>query len=117
MTAGRHPMTLDRTVDAAVGAATLALVLTVALGVTGPVRVFLALGFMTFAPGWAVLDHVRLAEGADRVALAVVTSLTICAVVALGTLWLEIWNPPVVFGAMALLTLGGIVLHLAEVGR
>ena len=50
---------------------TVALLLVTVFGARGVIREFLALGFVAFVPGWALLDHIELARGTGKVALAV----------------------------------------------
>jgi hypothetical protein len=76
-----------------------------ALGLEGPARVFLALAFVTFVPGWALLGHVPVVDGTARVALAVALSLTLCTAVTQALLWLRVWEPIGV-----LVALGGVSL-------
>ncbi len=73
----------------------------VALGVGGPPRILLALGFVTFVPGWAVLGHSRVVDGVSKIALAVAASLTICTATALAMAWLRSWHPFILFYALA----------------
>ena len=49
-------------VDVGAALVTAGLLAMVGLGLTGPVRVFLALGFVTFVPGWALLGLVTVFE-------------------------------------------------------
>ena len=100
----------------------------VAAGLTGPVRIVLALTFVTFVPGWALLRllpplrlmadghssavvvEVPLIAGTAKVAMAVALSLTLCTLSAQGLLWLRVWNP-----SALLAVLGGLSLvALAE---
>jgi len=79
--------------DRAAVVITVALLGLVALGVTGPPRLALALAFVTFVPGWALLGHSGLGHGVARIALAVAASLTICTAAALAMAWLDSWQP------------------------
>lgn len=79
------------------------------LGVTGPLRTALALIFLTFVPGWAVVTNWALAARASPVALSVLLSLSICTGVATTTLWLHLWHPVVLLYILALSSCVGIV--------
>jgi len=106
-----------------VGAAlvTALLLVFVALGVTSPARVFLALAFVTFVPGWAALGlvpplrlvalsskvsgRVPLVEGMAKVAMAVALSLALCTSTALALVWLQLWQPSALLGVLGGLSL------------
>lgn len=72
---------------------TTSLLVLTGLGVMGPVRTLLALVFVTFVPGWALLALVDLATPATRAALAVALSFTVCSAGALAMVWLGHWRP------------------------
>lgn len=95
--------------DSIAGGVAVALLVAVVAGVAGPARAVLALAFVSFAPGWALLARLRVAEGADRLALAVVCSLTICTLGSLATLWARVWSPPALLAALAALTIAALV--------
>jgi len=59
----------------------------VAFGIEGPVRAVLALVFVTFVPGWAILTNWPAAARSSVVALSVLLSLAISTAVATVTLW------------------------------
>lgn len=101
-------------VDVGAAVVTAGLLLVVGLGLTGPVRVLLALSFVTFVPGWAILDWIRLAEGISRVALAVALSLAICSAAALMLLWLRRWEPFLLLYVTGAVSLIAVVWHLAR---
>jgi hypothetical protein len=109
---------------------TTALLGMVGAGLTGPVRILLALAFVTLVPGWALLGlvpplpmtdggppvgdqpavvgHVPLVTGMAKVAVAVAVSLTLTTLTAQVLLWLHIWNPSAllaVLGGLSLLAL------------
>lgn len=100
--------------DIAAALVTASLLVVVGLGLTGVARVALALAFVTFVPGWVVLDYVDLARGASRAALSVALSLSLAIVVSVTLLWLHLWQPRVllnVVGACCLLALGWRLAH------
>ncbi|MGH9263982.1 MAG: glycosyltransferase family 2 protein, partial [Acidimicrobiales bacterium] len=78
-----------------------ALLILAAAGVAGPARLLLALAFITFVPGWALLGHLPLAHGVARLALVVALSLTICTALAQALLWLRWWNPGAMLAVLA----------------
>lgn len=101
-------------VDVGVALVTAALLVMTALGLTGIVRTLLALALVSFVPGWALLGHIRLAEGQSMLALAVALSLTISTAAALILLLLRMWQPYVLLYATGTLSLIGVVSHLAR---
>lgn len=84
------------------------------LGVTGVVRTVVALAFMTFVPGWAVLDQLDLAAPPPRAALAVALSFAICSAGALAMVWLGQWRPQILLDVLGALSLAAILVHLAR---
>jgi len=112
-----QPMTFPSRVDLIdTGAAlvTAVLLVVVGLGITGAGRVALALAFFTFVPGWAVLDYVPLASGTARVALAVALSLSVSVLAAVSVLWLQLWQPRVLFDLAGTICMVAVVWHLAH---
>jgi hypothetical protein len=103
-----------RGIDGAAALVTLALVALVGLDITGPLRLLLALGFVTFVPGWAMFGHSRLADGTSKVALAVAASLTGCTVTALAMAWLRAWHPFALFYALGAASLLPLVWRAAR---
>jgi len=85
-------------------AVTVALSAIVGLGATGPIRVVLALAFVTFVPGWAVFGRSSAVHGISKVALAVAASLTACLTTAVAMAWLGSWHPLPLFYAVAAIT-------------
>jgi hypothetical protein len=104
-------------VDLGAALVTGALLLMAGLGMTGGPRLALALVFVTFVPGWTVLNHVRLAEGTSRIALSVALSLTLAAAATLSSLWLHLWHPRGLLDLMGAMCLFALVWHLARGGR
>jgi len=113
-------------VDVGAALVTGALLMMVGIGHTAPVRVVLALAFVTFVPGWAllgllptlnvvtvrdqatILGRVPLVQGLPKFALAVAISLTLATGAAQALLWLHLWHPSTllgVLGSMSLLAL------------
>ncbi|MGH9279396.1 MAG: hypothetical protein ACRD12_14985 [Acidimicrobiales bacterium] len=96
--------------DAGATAVTAMLLLLVGLGVTGPARLLLALAFVSFGPGWALLTLAGpLVGGTAKMALAAALSLAVCTAVVQGLLWLRVWQPDAfvaVLGGFSLLVVG-----------
>ncbi|MDQ6946452.1 MAG: hypothetical protein M3256_09300, partial [Actinomycetota bacterium] len=65
-------------------------------------------------PGWAVLDYVPLAKGTARAALAVSLSLSVSVLAAVSVLWLQLWQPRVLFDLAGTICMGAVVWHLAH---
>ena len=81
--------------DASAALCAITLMVLAHSGTGGVARLLLALVFVSFVPGWAVLGHVPVAHGWSRVALAVALSLTLCTVGASAMAWLAQWQPNV----------------------
>jgi hypothetical protein len=99
--------------------ATLALLVAVGVGLTGPPRIVLALAFVTFVPGWATVGHTSSVGGTSKVALAVALSLTVCTATAAAMAWLGSWHPVALFyglGGVSLAVLAGQVGRRSEPG-
>jgi uncharacterized membrane protein len=88
------------------------------LGATGAARTLLALVFVTFVPGWALLDHVAMtAGGIPRIALAVGLSLTISVLTTFALLRLHLWYPVALLDVLGGLSFVGVMLHLLRPDR
>jgi hypothetical protein len=103
--------------DAASLAVTGALGAIVALGITGPGRVVLALLFVAYVPGRAVVANWPAARARSAFALPMVLSLAIVALVSTIALWLQAWYPTYQFAAIAALSAGAIATALVRRGR
>ncbi len=62
-------------------------------GTGGVLRVVLALVFVTWVPGWALVRAAGLGGGLTGIAVAVLASLTISAAASTGMVWLNMWHP------------------------
>ena len=103
--------------DVAVVVVTVVLMVLVVAEVTGVVRLILALAFVTFVPGWALLDHVTLvAGGSARMAVAVALSLTIATLSSLALLWLHVWHPVALLGVIGSVSVLAVAAHLMRPG-
>lgn len=102
--------------DAGAAVVAAALLVVVGLGITGVGRVVLALLFVTFVPGWAVLDYVPLATNASRVALAAALSLSLSTLTTVSVLWIHLWRPRLLLDVTATICLIAVIWHLAHPG-
>jgi hypothetical protein len=118
--------------DAGAVVTTTALLGMVAAGLTGPVRIVLALAFVTFVPGWALLGllpplkliaadrssavvgEAPLVTGTAKVAMAVALSLTLCTLSAQGLLWLRLWNPSALLAVLGGLSLAALAVSFVR---
>ena len=114
-----HPAfpAIGHIVDLGAALVTAMLLLVAGFGLTGLPRVLLALVFVTFVPGWTVLNHVRLAEGTSRLALSVAFSLTLGTAATALSLWLHLWHPRGLLDVAAATCLFSLLWHLAGVGQ
>jgi uncharacterized membrane protein len=101
-------------IDFASLAVIVVLVALVALGATGLFRGLLALAFLTFVPGWAIVTNWTSAARVSRVALSVLLSLSISTAAATTALWLHLWHPLGLFYLMALASAAAIIFGLVR---
>jgi uncharacterized membrane protein len=101
-------------IDVAALAVTAILTALVAAGVRSPVRAVLALAFVAFVPGWAIVTNRTPIARSSRIALAVVLSLAVSAAAATITLWLHVWEPDVLFYVAAAASAAAIGYKLAR---
>jgi len=118
-------------VDVGAALMTAALMMMVGAGHTGPVRILLALAFVTFVPGWALLGlvpprnvvtvrppgtivgRVPLVRGIPKLALAVAVSLTLTTGSAQALLWLHLWHPSMLLGVLGALSVLALDVRIA----
>jgi len=62
--------------------------------------VLLALAFVTFVPGWGLARAAGLAGGLSGLAVAMLSSLTICAAASTLMVWLNLWHPLVLLAVI-----------------
>jgi hypothetical protein len=65
-----------------------------------PVRPIIVTAFVSFAPGWAILELCGLARGWHGLALAIAVSLSLAMIVSGGLLYAGAWSP---FASLAIL--------------
>lgn len=115
------PLVLTRPVLAVVDLAGLlvtdALLALATAHVGGPVRILLALAFVTFVPGWAAFGHFSALEPTSRLALAVAVSLTLCTALAQGLLWLSWWDPMAMLYGLGAASVAVLLLQLGRSAR
>jgi hypothetical protein len=87
---------------------TAALAVVVLLGAEGTARLMLALAFTSVVPGWALVRRLGLAGTATGAAMAVPTSLAICAGASVVMVWIHAWQPLTLFVALAAVSAGVI---------
>jgi hypothetical protein len=93
---------------AAIGV-TVVLLLLVALGTGGVLRLLLTLLFTFFVPGRAIVSNwPRMAWWSDT-AMCIALSLGSLVLLALITLWLRVWHPEALFTVEAVVSLAGLV--------
>lgn len=100
--------------DVAALIVTIGLLSVAAADLRGPVRVLLALVFVSFVPGWAVLDHAPMAGGWSRVALSVAISLSMCTAAASALAWAGRWQPSVLLNVLGVASILAVVSHLVR---
>jgi uncharacterized membrane protein len=114
LTVDDHPNVPLKLIDLLALVVVAVLIVLVAVGVEGPVRAVLALVFVGFIPGWAVVTNWTSAGSTSRAALAVLLSLTMSSGAATTTLWLHVWHPITLFYVGASLSAAAIVFSLVR---
>lgn len=105
-------MTSRRTVALALLALTALTSFDVATGLQWPGAPFLALAFVLFVPGGAVVGNLRLGSPAAELSAAMALSLAIVIGVAEAMLWVHAWDPDV---AQLVIAAGCIPLLVRQV--
>lgn len=95
---------------------TIVLVLT-AFQVTSAIRLYLDTAFVLFAPGWAVVTHLRLAGRALQWLTAIVLGMSGALLLAQTMIALRWWHPMAVFILVAGTTLFELLRQVTEPGR
>ena len=80
----------------------------VVFGITGLGRVLLALGFVTYVPGRAILTNWSAARERSDVALPIVLSIALLTVPAVIALWVHAWEPLLLFYVVAIASIGAL---------
>lgn len=93
----------------------VSVLLAVAVGAPGPVRLVVGLAYVCAVPGFAVVGLLRLGEPATEAALSVVVSLMLCAAAAQLLVWWGLYSlvaTLAVLGAVSILGLTGQLRRL-----
>jgi uncharacterized membrane protein len=107
-------VTLDDGIDAFCLLVAVALVTIIALGGRSVVRDVVAVLFTVFVPGWAVVSNWPAVARRSRVAVSIVFSLTLLALIATVTLWLHFWHPIAVTEVESVVAAAALVAALAR---
>jgi hypothetical protein len=107
----------DNVIDLSAGLIAVGLLALVYLGASGIPRILLTLGFAFFVPGRAVVTNWPRMSGWSEVAIPMVLSLALIALLATITLWIHVWRPMDLFQAVAWLSLAGLCLGIARRNR
>ena len=90
------------------------LIAVIYLNRVGPGRIVLALGFIFFVPGRAIVANwPRMARWSEA-AMPIVISLTVTGLMAMVALWVHLWRPLQIFEIEALLSLAALVLSITR---
>ena len=80
----------------------------------GPARIVLALGFVFFVPGRAIVANwPRIARWSEA-AMPMVISLAATGLVAMVALWVHFWHPLQIFEIEAWLSLAGLAISITR---
>lgn len=101
-------------VDAGAAAVSGGLLVFLATDAGGPIRILLALAFVTLVPGWALQRMIPMTEASSALGLAVALSLAVAVVVTLAALWASVWDPRLIGEVLAGLCLAALLWRLAR---
>jgi len=90
--------------DLASLAVTLVLIVVVAFDLRGPGRILLAVAFVTYVPGRAVLTMWSAARERSDIALPVILSIALLIMATVLTLWVHVWEPEALFFLIAVVS-------------
>lgn len=100
--------------DLLAGLIAVGLIVVVNAGWSGPPRVLLALGFAFFVPGRAIVTNWHRTARWSEVAMSMVFSLAVLALVATIALWAHRWHPVGLFQVEAWLSLAGLSIGMVR---
>jgi hypothetical protein len=83
-------------------------------GRTGAPRLILALAFLCYVPGRAIVSNWPLFARWAEAGMSMILSVTILGLVASAALWGHYWHPEGLFQAEAALSLAGLALGVAR---
>ncbi len=86
------------------------------LGIQGPVRALVTIGFLCTGPGMALVPLLRLEHGWVNATLAVAVSLALDSIVAESMLYARVWSPGWGLAALIGLSVAGAGLQVLTVG-
>jgi hypothetical protein len=95
----------------------LATGVTMYANVHSPVRVVVALWFLSICPGMALVRPLRLRATHVLVTLAIALSLALDAILASAMLYLGLWSPAWALAALIAISLGGVAWDLGLTRR
>ena len=107
----------DNVIDLSAGLVTGGLIALVYLGTAGIPRILLALAFVFFVPGRAIMTNWPEMIGWPGVAMPMILSVTFLTLLATVTLWAHVWQPVILFEVEAWLSLAGLCLGMARRNR
>jgi hypothetical protein len=87
------------------------------LGVSGLLRILLALGFAFFSPGRAIVTNWPRMASWSGTAMSMILSLAILTFLATIALWAHLWQPMDLFQAEAWLSIAGLCLGIVRRSR
>jgi hypothetical protein len=83
-------------------------------GRSGTPRLILALAFLAFVPGRAIVSNWSLFARWAEAAMSMILSITILGLLATVSLWAHFWHPEGLFQAEAVLSLAGLAIGVAR---
>jgi hypothetical protein len=105
---------LDNALDLSAGLIAVGLLTLSYLSESGLLRILLAVGFVFFVPGRAIVTNWPRMTSWSKVAMPIVLSLALLTLLATITLWANVWKPMDLFQAEAWLSLAGLCLGIAR---
>jgi hypothetical protein len=108
---------LDNALDLSAGLIAVGLLALSYLGKSDLLRILLAVGFVFFVPGRAIVTNWPRMAAWSKVAMPIVLSLTVLTLLATITLWAHNWKPMDLFQAEAWLSLAGLCLGIGRRNR
>ncbi len=103
--------------DAASLAVAVALGVSVAWRLTGPGRVLLALAFVAYVPGRAIVANWPSARARSQFAMPVVLSISIMTIISVVALWVHAWDVETQFAGEAAASGAALTFALAVRAR
>lgn len=98
-------------------AITGALTVLIVIDATGSLRALLALAFVCYVPGRAVVANWPAAQARSQVALPVLLSVSIVTLISVIALWVHAWNPMAQFAVEAGASMAAIAFAFVQRAR